>query len=1671
MGGNKGQGGTSYQQSQVQIPPEVMARYNAVNARAESAAATPWQAYTGEFTAPVNQTQQGGINNITNAAGIDQPYFQQATNVLDQSLGPTGQLYGTAAQQVGQGYGAGAGYTQQGINTAGAATAGAMPFNGLAAGQLNRAYSSAQPLNNAAVGLAAGATGQVNPGQLDIGQYMSPYNEGVVQSTLANLRQDQAIGRADQRDQMIMQGSFGGDRSGVANANLQRQQNLAYGQTAAGLYNANYGQALSAAQQQQGVGLAAGQANRAALASGAQNLSGIGNQIYSQGAGAAQGNLGIGQQVYGQGQGLASAQMQGGNQLYGQGVGAAGANAGLAQGIYGTAAGTANAYGQLGTQQLQNQLAQGTAQVGAGTVQQQTQQAQDTAQYNQFLQQQGYPFQVAQFLANIALGTGAQSGSTTNTVSGSPQPFFSDERLKENVHVIGKTNDGQPIIRFNYKGDPSTQIGLSAQETEKHHPDAVGLAGGYKTVDYDAATRDSIHKAGGGGLGGGMADILAQQRAMFPGGHDPRGITSGVGPHGIPIVPLKGQAPKSASIDMRQPAAQQSGLKQTTDSALGMYNTGKGLASVYSEGKEGLFGKAGTKAPDGTMTNGTSGALGTGGQWNPSEGSVAKFFNDNTKPGSKDAGIHAEPLAPPADPTSPAAPDPSIAAPTVADGGLGIGGTSVADAGAGMGADWMSGLEAFANRGGRIQRAAGGGMPYGEDGGYVPVEEPLDPHKPEEAKVQMGGKGGGQGGGQGGGVGGAAKGAMSGAMAGSMFGPWGMAGGAILGGLGGSGLFERGGRVGYEDGGAPDGLATVPDDNVIDLDAVRHAKFDRPDTFGDLHPRVGLSAGLPPSEPLRTLPGHETPPRVEVPAYEPLRTLPGHALPPALDHRQAPPSPVALSPQQAPPESGTPGVLSDPERDMDLRLNGDGRAPLPGGLAVTPAASTAPPPAKTPIQDQGPPGALNPSISAGGLGTPPAPTRDVYVPPSGVDHSPEAVFGRMTTQESGNNHFNPKTGGPTTSPAGAIGLTQVMPKTGPEAARMAGLPWRPDVFGRGRTGDPTLDREAEDYNRQLGQAYYKEQFKTFGDPYKAAAAYNAGPEAVRIALEKAQKQGGDYLSYLPKETQDYVRIVSGGKAGPVSSLNVGGPQAGLASGAPTGAPPAAGPAQPPEEPDFLDRAGKWIDKHQQGIMTGLSFIGNMLGSKSHQLTGAIGEGLAAAAPMYLSAGFKQQELGQGQERIDITARAQYMGVLAQLQQMQANYQYANKNARSPEIDNQMTAITKLIQGKGGVAATGSPPGPDLRGAPGAPAGGGTPPASLTPGTAPAGGTVQSTPLPPPGGTTPATAPVEPGTYTGGPPQMTPDFLKQLDPDRNPILLREQAKVQRMSPGGIENAKRLEDQARAEEENIIKTGQGIGPGNTQVRLPGWDSYQAQQKNILTNQDWLQKAEPQTQARVQARQNVEQIKNLIENFESGTGTDIKAQVAGVADAVGLPRPQTATMDQTAFKSFVKDAYNQILASGAMGRDTDQMRQQVEGAFAGPTLPPEANKKILAQFLGNLSYEDAYAENMANAIKKNQLTDQKIVGDQWRAADREKNNPEYYRGEAYKNIAALGATPESKAELKPDHVYMLTPEQVFRFMGDGAPPLPTIKQAFADEKKRAIKYRVKRDEAGNTIIQRVK
>lgn len=468
-----GGGKTSTSTSSVQIPPEVMARYNAVNQYASKVAETPYQPYQGQFVAPMTSTQNAAIANVNQAAGQAQPYFTGATESLLQGQQAATPYYGAAMDVYGGAYGLGAQLGQESY------------------GALQGAQASAQPYNQAATGLALAGTQAVNPtylGQGAINQYMSPYLNNVVGATMQAMNQQNQEQQSQLTSDAIRSGAFGGDRAGVAAANLAYKQNLANQQTIANLYNTGYGQALGTAQQQQGVGLGAQQANRAALQAGAGQMMGIGQQQFGQGAATAGQLAGLGQQQFGQG-------LTAGQQI-----------AGLGQGIYGMGEKTAQNLAALGTGAQGAALQGASAQLAAGTQEQQTQQAQNTALYNQFLQQQGYPFQVAQFLANIAMGTGANSGSTTTTTQ--PTSFFSDKRLKENVHQVGETFDGQPIYRYNYKGQRGTQIGLIAQDVERKHPEAVGLAGGYKTVDYDRATEDAAHRGhfayGGASMGGGV---------------------------------------------------------------------------------------------------------------------------------------------------------------------------------------------------------------------------------------------------------------------------------------------------------------------------------------------------------------------------------------------------------------------------------------------------------------------------------------------------------------------------------------------------------------------------------------------------------------------------------------------------------------------------------------------------------------------------------------------------------------------------------------------------------------------------------------------------------------------------------------------------------------------------------------------------------------------------------------------------------------------------------------------------------------------------------------------------------------------------------------------------------------------------------------------------------------
>ena len=246
--------------SKVTIPPEVLARYNAVNARAQTAADTPFKAFgntASDYVAQMNAQQNAGINDINATAGSYQPYMTQATAATQAGMGP--------------------------------------------------AYEG-------------------------IDRYMSPYIQNVADTTGAMMKQQYEQAQSGALGTAASSGAFGGDRAGIAAANMQQQNQMGYGNTMANIYNQGYTQAL----------------------------------------GASQADL--------------ARQLQGGSQM-----------------------------AQLGAQSQQLGLQGAQAKIAAGTMQQQTEQAGKDAMIQRFMQEQGYPFQTAQFLANIAMGTGAAQGSTTTT--------------------------------------------------------------------------------------------------------------------------------------------------------------------------------------------------------------------------------------------------------------------------------------------------------------------------------------------------------------------------------------------------------------------------------------------------------------------------------------------------------------------------------------------------------------------------------------------------------------------------------------------------------------------------------------------------------------------------------------------------------------------------------------------------------------------------------------------------------------------------------------------------------------------------------------------------------------------------------------------------------------------------------------------------------------------------------------------------------------------------------------------------------------------------------------------------------------------------------------------------------------------------------------------------------
>ena len=144
---------------------------------------------------------------------------------------------------------------------------------------------------------ATGLTGPMTSAQLE--QYMSPYQQSVIDATMASYGQQEDIREMQLASQQAQLGQLGAGRAGIQRAAYQTQSDLNRAQLLAGLQQQGFGQAQQARQQDLANQLGIGQF-QSTLGGGAQNLAQ--QQI------AGLGTLGSGQQAYAQAQADAARQ-------------------------------------------------------------------------------------------------------------------------------------------------------------------------------------------------------------------------------------------------------------------------------------------------------------------------------------------------------------------------------------------------------------------------------------------------------------------------------------------------------------------------------------------------------------------------------------------------------------------------------------------------------------------------------------------------------------------------------------------------------------------------------------------------------------------------------------------------------------------------------------------------------------------------------------------------------------------------------------------------------------------------------------------------------------------------------------------------------------------------------------------------------------------------------------------------------------------------------------------------------------------------------------------------------------------------------------------------------------------------------------------------------------------
>jgi hypothetical protein len=444
--------------STVQLPAWMTnSAQNLFNQASASAAANPATAYTGQMTPSMSQNQvtAGQVAGQAPPGAMDLDAARMATAAAANGSAPTVQTNATRAQ----------GYrpaTQQ------------MPAQSVNAQQVgSQNFDSAAATN-----------------------YMNPYNANVQQNTLAEMRRQNQMENDSLGDAAQASKAYGGTRHAVLESETRGRQNTnmmdyldasnaaAY-TNAQGQFNADRQSGMTADLANQGADLQAGQFNASLL----DQLLGRNTSAMNEA-----------------GQFNASAMNEATQANAGRSLQASSQNAQIGQSMLDRLLSAGGQFANIGNQAQGMTSQQINDLLRTGAVEQATEGDAQSAAYQEFLRMQNAPMEQYSNLMGILSGaprnvttSGTSSGTSVQKTSPGllnqllaagqmAASFASDPRLKRDIELIGRRDDGIGIYEFRYiwdADDAPLSIGAMADEVEDIMPWALGPeVGGRKTVDY-----------------------------------------------------------------------------------------------------------------------------------------------------------------------------------------------------------------------------------------------------------------------------------------------------------------------------------------------------------------------------------------------------------------------------------------------------------------------------------------------------------------------------------------------------------------------------------------------------------------------------------------------------------------------------------------------------------------------------------------------------------------------------------------------------------------------------------------------------------------------------------------------------------------------------------------------------------------------------------------------------------------------------------------------------------------------------------------------------------------------------------------------------------------------------------------------------------------------------------